>query len=95
MILRNLIIPRVFTDNDRITEFSFNAKNNQFVVRFINSETYVLNIKKLPKNILTKNPDFSNCFLNPKQNIIVFQAGTDIIRGISSIVVKTLGKEVE
>lgn len=65
------------------------------MVRFINSETYILNTKKLPKNLLTKNPDFINSFLNPNQNIIVFQAGVDIIRGISAITVKELGKEIE
>lgn len=88
-------IKKTFTNEHRIVEFSFNSKINQFVVRFITGDIYLFNIKKLPKNMLTKNPVFAESFLNPEQNIIVFRAGVDIIRGISAILIKEAGKKME
>ena len=79
------------TEYERIVEYSFNKKQETFVVRFLSGESYALNITNLPKKMLTKKPDWENSYLSDNQDSIIFPAGKDL-RMIAAHVIHSRGK---
>ena len=79
------------TEYERIVEYSFNPKQETFVVRFLSGESYALNISNLPKKMLTKKPDWKNSYLSDDQDSIIFPAGKDF-RLIAAHVIHSRGK---
>ena len=74
-----------------IVEFSFNSRQDVFVIRFLNGDSYCLKVSDLPKKMLTRKPDFEGSRLNGDRNAILYEAGKDL-RQIASHVVHSRGK---
>ena len=74
-----------------IVEYSFNAKQETFVVRFLNGDSYALKVLDLPKKMLTKKPKWDNAQLAPDKNAIIYEAGADL-RQIMAHVIHAKGR---
>ena len=57
-----------------IVEYSYQSKNKQFVVRFLDGSSYLLKIEDLPKNLQTKKPEWDESKLSATKNSIEFTA---------------------
>jgi len=80
---------------ESIVEFSFNPKQEKFVVRFLDGKSYVLEITALPKKMQTKKPDWGNAYLSgSRDTIIVIAANGKEVREIPAFVIHSKGKEV-
>ena len=53
-----------------IVEFSWLAKQEKFVVRFLDGRAYSISIVDLPKHTQTKSPNWEDTFLSPKRNAL-------------------------
>ena len=73
-----------------IVEFSFNAKTECFVVRFLTGESYMLPVSELPKKKQTKRPDWQEASLSPSKTSILYKAGQEI-REIESHLIHSKG----
>ena len=58
-----------------IVEYSYNLKNEHFVVRFLDNNSYVLDIEELPKKMQTKNPDWTRTELSSNRDAIIVPVG--------------------
>lgn len=74
-----------------ICEFSFNKKLEQFVVRFLSGESYVLSVCNLPKKLQTKKPKWEEAYLSDSQEAILVLAGNDV-REIPAHIIHSRGK---
>ena len=55
-----------------IVEFSFNPREEQFVIRFLDNASYILKVVDLPKKMQTKKPKWKETILaNDKSSLIV------------------------
>ena len=79
------------TEYERIVEYSFNPKQETFVIRFLSGESYALEVSELPKKMLTKKPDWENSYLSNEKDSIIFPAGKDL-RMIAAHVIHARGK---
>ena len=80
---------------EHIVEFSFNPKQEKFVVRFLDGKSYALEISALPKKMQTKKPDWGNSYLSGKKDAIVTVAGNGKeVREIPAFIIHAKGKEV-
>lgn len=80
---------------EHIVEFSFNPKQEKFVVRFLDGKSYALAIEALPKKMQTKKPDWGNAYLSGTKDAIVTVAGNGKeIREIPAFIIHAKGKEV-
>lgn len=78
-----------------IVEFSFNPKQEKFVVRFLDGKSYALEIATLPKKMQTKKPDWENAYLSGhKDALVVLAASGKELREIPAHVIHSKGKEV-
>ncbi len=58
-----------------IVEFSYNPKSEQFVIRFLDNNSYVLNIDDLPKKVQTRKPEWENTQLSTDRSALIVPAG--------------------
>lgn len=78
-----------------IVEFSFNPKQEKFVVRFLDGKSYALDISSLPKKMQTKKPAWEETYLSGSRNALVTVAGNGKeIREIPAFIIHAKGKEV-
>jgi len=61
-----------------IVEFSYNPREEQFVIRFLDNSSYVLKIVDLPKKFQTKKPKWRESKLSSDHSGIIIQAGGDL-----------------
>jgi len=80
-------------DYEQIVEFSFNPKQETFVVRFLDGKSYALGIADLPKKMQTKKPDWENAYLSGDKSILIIHAGKEV-REIPAFMIHSKGKEV-
>ena len=78
---------------ERIVEFSFNAKSERFVVRFLDGNSYTLDVVNLPKKMQTKKPEWETAYLSGDKSALVIRAGKEI-REIPAFMIHSKGKEV-
>jgi len=72
--------PAVEYDFEQIVEFSFQSRQQKFVVRFRDATTYIVAIDDLPKRLKTKNPDWENATLSDdKCSLVVVAKGEERI----------------
>lgn len=76
---------------ERIVEYSFNPKSDNFVVRFLDGSSYTLSISDLPKKLQTKKPAWEEAGLNDDHSALLVTAGKDV-RVIPSHVIHARGK---
>jgi len=58
-----------------IVEFSYDPKAEQFVIRFLDNNSYVLKVTDLPKKLQTRKPDWATAQLSGARDGLVVQAG--------------------
>lgn len=76
-----------------IVEFSFNAKSERFVVRFLDGNSYALDVANLPKKMQTKKPDWEGTYLSGDKSALIIRAGKEI-REIPAFMIHSKGKEI-
>lgn len=74
-----------------IVEFSFNSKQNSYVVRFLSGDSYVIKTTDLPKKLQTKRPQWDKAALHRDKTSLVVKAGREK-RQILSHVIHSRGK---
>lgn len=74
-----------------IVEFSFNSRQQIFVLRFLNGDSYALKVDNLPKKMLSKKPDWETARLNKEKNALLYDAGNEI-RQILAHTIHSKGK---
>lgn len=80
---------------EHIVEFSFNPKQEKFVVRFLDGKSYVLEITALPKKMQTKKPAWKDAYLSGSRDAIITVAGNGKeVREIPAFIIHAKGKEV-
>jgi len=76
---------------ETIVEFSFNTKQDTFVVRFLSGESYALKTADLPKKLQTKSPEWDKSVLSKERTSLIFPAGKEW-RQIPSHTIHSRGK---
>lgn len=71
---------------ETIVEFSFNAKQEQFVIRFLDGSSYMLKIADLPKKMQTKKPPWKEATLSPNRNSLVVKMEKEIREVLSHMI---------
>lgn len=74
-----------------IVEFSFNSKQDSFVVRFLSGDSYVLRTVDLPKKMQTKSPEWDKAVLSKDHTALIVKAKSDE-RQILSHMIHSRGK---
>jgi hypothetical protein len=75
---------------ERIVEYCYQSKEEQFVIRFLDNTSYILRVADLPKKMQTRKPKWEEATLNADQNGIIVQAGEEF-REIPSHIVHSRG----
>ena len=78
---------------EHIIEFSFNSRQNKFVVRFLDGKAYALNLADLPQKMQTKKPVWEEAYLSSQKTALIVQAGKEV-REIPSHMIHSKGKEL-
>lgn len=76
-----------------IVEFSFNPKQERFVVRFLDGKSYALDITNLPKKMQTKKPEWETAYLSGDKSALVLEVGKEV-REIPAFMIHSRGQEV-
>lgn len=76
---------------ETIVEFSFNPKQESFVIRFLSGESYVLRTVDLPQKYQTKSPDWEKAVLSQDRSTLLIKAGRDI-RELPPHIIHSRGK---
>ena len=76
-----------------IVEFSYQSKTEQFVVRFLNNNSYTLKTSDLPKKLQTRKPKWEEAIKSPDGSSILVQAGEDW-RQIPFHIIHSRGKQI-
>ena len=80
---------------EHIVEFSFNPKQEKFVVRFLDGKSYAIKISALPKKLQTKKPSWEDAYLSgPRDAIITVTGSGNEIREIPAFMIHAKGKEI-
>ena len=58
-----------------ITEYSFDIKNEHFVVRFLDGTSYILKISDLPAKLQTHKPKWEHAILSDDHSCLIVKAG--------------------
>lgn len=80
-------------DYEQIVEFSFNEKAANFVVRFLDGESYVLDASNLPRKLQTKKPNWKKCIVSPGRGALLLQMEKEI-REIPSFLIHSKGRKI-
>lgn len=83
----------VCEEYEQIVEFSFNSKQERFVVRFLNGKSYSLDITDLPKKMQTKKPSWDETKMSLNRNALLVVVGRDI-REIPAHMIHARGREL-
>lgn len=83
--------PPEIQEYERIVEFSFNEKNQRFVVRFLDGSSYVLHVNDLPKKMQTKKPRWVEAQLNKERTALLVNTNKEI-RQIHCHIIHSRGK---
>ena len=75
-----------------IVEFSYNPKQETFVVRFLSGESYALGLEQLPKKLLTKKPKWKDTVISSERNSLYIPAGKDEMKVIEAHIIHSKGK---
>lgn len=62
---------------ERIVEFSFNPKEEKFVIRFLDGSSYSLCVTDLPKKMQTKKPKWEEAILSDDKVSILVSVGNE------------------
>jgi len=81
------------SEYETIVEFSFNPKQERFVVRFLDGNSYTLDTADLPKKMQTKKPDWANAYLSGNRSSLVVRSGKEI-KEIEAFMIHSKGKEL-
>ena len=65
---------------EQIVEFSFNEKESNFVIRFLDGRNYVLSVSDLPQELKSPKVEWSKSFLSKKKDEIQTRLGRKIKR---------------
>jgi len=76
-----------------IVEYCFQPKQEQFVIRFLDGSSYILQVADLPKKFLTKKPNWEEAALSEDHTSLLVQAKKDV-RAIPSHLIHSKGKTV-
>lgn len=76
-----------------IVEFSYNKREEQFVIRFLDNNSYVLKITELPKKMQTKKPKWEETRLSTDRGSLLVPVGNDF-RPIPFNVIHSRGVQV-
>ncbi len=80
---------------EHIVEFSFNPKQEKFVVRFLDGKSYAIEITALPKKMQTKKPVWAEAYLSGSRDAIVTVTGNgNEVREIPAFMIHAKGREV-
>ena len=60
-----------------IVEYSYDPKSEQFVIRFLDNNSYVLKVADLPKKLQTRKPDWETAQLSNERDGLIVQAGKE------------------
>jgi hypothetical protein len=74
-----------------IVEFSYHAKEEKFVVKFLDNNSYVLKISDLHKNLLTRKPDWESTRLSEDHSCLLVPVGKTKERTIPFHVIHSKG----
>jgi hypothetical protein len=74
-----------------IVEFSFNSKQDSYVVRFLSGESYVLKTTDLPKKLRTRSPEWDKAVLSTTKSALIVKAGNEI-RELPAHIIHSRGK---
>jgi len=77
----------------QIVEFCFIPKEEHFVIRFLDNNSYVLKVADLPKKMLTKKPAWKEAVMSENRSSILVQAGKDV-REIPFNIIHSRGKQL-
>lgn len=58
-----------------IVEYSYDPKNEQFVVRFLDNSSYVIKVTELPQKMQARKPDWENTVLSEKRDALMVPSG--------------------
>lgn len=75
---------------ERIVDFSYNPKSENFTVRFLDGSSYALNVSDLPRRLQSKQPDWKEAQLSPNKTSLIVSVGKEI-REIASHVIHSKG----
>ena len=76
-----------------IVEFSFNPREEQFVIRFLDNSSYVLKVTDLPKKMQTKKPKWEDTELAKDRSALLVPVGDDF-RPIPFNIIHSRGVQV-
>ncbi len=77
-----------------IVEFSFNLKEEQYVVRFLDNNSYVLKVDNLPKKMLTRKPQWEKARLSEDKTCLLVPISREEERPIPFHVIHARGSEL-
>lgn len=60
-----------------IVEFSYQQKEEKFVVRFLDGSSYSICVEDLPKRLKSKKPKWEEAALSDDRTGLIIKAGTD------------------
>jgi len=60
-----------------IVEYSYDPKTEQFVIRFLDNNSYVLKVADLPKKLQTRKPKWESAQLSDTRDGLVIEAGKE------------------
>lgn len=75
---------------EKIVEFSYNEKQDCFVIRFLDGSLYVLKTENLPQKIKKNKPDWTATYLKNNQSGLIVVSGKEK-REIEPYVIHTRG----
>ena len=80
-------------DFERIVEYSYNQRQQRFVVRFLDGKSYTLDIVNLPKKMQSKKPNWAEASTSGERNSLIVLANNEV-REIPSHLIHAKGKEL-
>lgn len=83
----------MITEFEQIVEFCYNCKEELFVVRFLNGESYTISVSNLPKKLQTKKPQWEHATLSTDKKSILVTAGNDM-RQIAAHIIHARGVQL-
>ena len=77
-----------------IVEYCYNAKEKQFVVRFLDTTSYIIKIADLPKKLQTKKPKWEEAKLTKDRSSLAIPVGDNDFRLIPSSIIHSRGVSI-
>jgi hypothetical protein len=89
------IVPKEIREYETIVEYSYNERQDAFVIRFLDGSSYCLKILDLPKKMQTKKPIWSKTILSPSRStlFVPMEKGKEI-REIPSHIIHSHGNAI-